>query len=188
MRLLALSGLLAGCGHLVRFEAGPTWLEGQGLGGTAQVTTGVAVVAGSGLYDFLVVGAYGTTYGADLAGGLFLGCDAGVTPGGFDQPAANTRDGVGGGLRFHPRFGTDTPVALGGGLTVVGGEGVVGPGGHVSLSDHEKSGLSIHWDRRSWANFGAAVDIAHTLVDGDIRRGIWRIDLFGVAEHMEVTE
>lgn len=183
--LLALT-LLSGCGSLLRAEAGPTWIEDRGVGGTVQLTAGLPIIAGTGIADVLVVGGSATLVEGEVFAGLVFGCDLVVAPGGVDQPRGpERRDGLGGALRFHPRLDEDG-LALGGGLGAVYGRGEREPGGDVSFGSG-KSALGVSWDRRRYLNVGAAVDAQYRQAD-DRRPGRLRLDAFALFERLVVTD
>lgn len=186
--LLLLSlALLPGCGSLLRAEAGPTWIEDRGAGGTVQLTAGLPIVAGYGLADVLVVGGSASLVQGEWLAGFFFGCDATITPGGVDQPrGVATRDGLGGALRFHPLVDTDG-FAYAGGLGLVYGEGERGHGGYLSLGSGEKSSLGISWDRRSFVNVGGAVDVGYRPA-GKHQAGRLRVGALALLERLVVTE
>ncbi|MEZ4471975.1 MAG: hypothetical protein R3F60_14510 [bacterium] len=187
LALIALTAFLPGCGSLFRAELGPTWIEDRGAGGTVQLTAGLPVVASYGLADVLVIGGSASLVQEELVAGFFFGCDATISPGGVDQPrGVDTRSGLGGALRFHPRIDTDG-FAYAGGLALVYGEGERGHGGYVSLGSGEKSSLGISWDRRAFVSFGGAVDVGYRPA-GDRQPGRLRVDALALIERLVVTE
>lgn len=183
MRLLLITLLCTGCGHLVRVEAGPTIVEGEGAGGTVQLLTGLPIIASYGIFDALVIGGYATSLGfGHLSGGIVFGCDAGVVPGGPDQPRSTTRrDGVGGSLRFLPRVGTDG-LEFGGGLSIRKGKGK--PTGESNSLD---VGIgSLRWSSWAYRSVGLAIDV-HRRGQFD-EPGIWRGDALIQWEWLSVTD
>ena len=160
---------LVGCGTLLRAEAGPTWIEGDGTGATLQATVGWSPVAMAGFYEMLVAGGFGTWTPGGLAGGFLLGVEAGLAPGGLGQ---EDRGGLGAALHTRPRLGAATD--LGAGFSLAWGEGEAIDHGGFDLIDHEKSGLGFHWDIRRWWSGRLAVDVQRRFEDE--RAGPWRVD------------
>jgi|JI10StandDraft_1071094.scaffolds.fasta_scaffold14786_2 hypothetical protein len=174
MLRLCLLVVISGCGTLLRAEAGPTWIEGTGAGATLQATIGGSPIAGAGIYEMVMVGGFGTWFPGGLRGGLLVGVELGVAPGGL---GSGDRGGLGGAVRFAPRLGTE--VELGAGVAATWGEGQQIDSGGFSLADHEKGGIGFDWDVRRWWTARLAVDVQRALIDE--RAGPWRVDtLLGV--------
>lgn len=172
---------------MLRVEAGPTLVEGAGVGGTVQALAGLPVIASGGIFDTLVIGGYATSLGFDhVSGGVVFGCDAGVVPGGPDQPRSTRyREGVGGSLRFLPRIGTDG-LEFGGGLGVRVGKGrPTGDDGRMAFGSGKGAG-SIRWSSWAYQSVGLAIDV-HRRGQFD-EPGVWRGDALIQWEWLSVTD
>ena len=190
MRFILIAILCAGCGHMLRLEAGPTLVEGDGVGGTVQVLAGLPIIAGGGIFDALVIGGYATSLGVDhVSGGLVFGCDVGIVPGGPDQPrSTKQREGVGGSLRFLPRIGTDG-LEFGGGLGVRVGKGrPTGDRGSIDFGGGggKGGGGSITWSSWAYQSVGLAIDV-HRRGQFD-EPGVWRGDALIQWEWLTLTD
>ncbi len=84
---ILLLGQLCACGHLYRFEVGPEFIQDEDPRLTTQVTAGLPIIAGSGIYDALIIGGWATAGTQDLTVGILFGCDVGIAPGTLDLGA-----------------------------------------------------------------------------------------------------
>ena len=108
MRFALLLLMLAGCGYGIRGEIGPGWDVDDGLSAAGQISAPIPIRSFiDGMHAGVAVSLWGRANGETQVGGIGLGMDFGITPGGLNPPqGAIPRSGFGAGLQMMPRYGS----------------------------------------------------------------------------------